>query len=117
MIRTMALVGLLAIPAAAADFSLAGKWKATFQQTWYCDKVAPVPVESFSFEILDAPALNRSVSSFSYHEANVTGSVTVRVKPPSPRPGQQITAISGLLIGAIVKNAKLGNGTTAQAAG
>ena len=112
MIRTLALVGLLALPAVAADFSLAGKWKADFQQTWYCDKPAPVPVESFSFEILDAPTLNSSLSSYSYHDANVTGSVTVRVKPGSTHPTSP--AISGLLIGAIVKKAKLADGSMAK---
>lgn len=112
MIRILTLVGLLAIPAAAVDFSLAGKWKATFEQAWYGDKPAPVQVEHFNFEIQDAPKLNASLPSYSYHDANVTGTVTVGVKPVSSHVTTQ--AISGLLIGAIVKNAKSADGTVAR---
>ena len=111
MIRTLAIVGLLAIPAGASDFNLEAKWKVTIQQTWSCDKPAPVSVESFSFEIQDAPLLNRSMSSYSYNDANVRGAVTIRLKPQSSSPQ---SPLSGLLIGAIVKNAKLANGAKAK---
>jgi hypothetical protein len=103
MIRTLVLVGVMVLPAVAADVSLTGKWKTDFEQALYCDKLAPAKITGFQFEILDAPYLNRSASSFDFKDANVTGTVTMTVMVPNSHPS---TVISGLIIGQIVKNAQ-----------
>ncbi len=104
MIRVLVLmVVMAAAPAFAADLSLTGKWKADTTQALSCDKLAPAEVTGFQFEIYDAPYFDRSVSSFDFTKANVTGSVTITLKVPNDHPA---TVISGLIVGEIVKNAK-----------
>jgi len=114
MVRTIALIALLAMPAAAVNLSLKGVWKATFDQARYCGEPAPVAMEQVRFDILEAPFWHIGVASFNYSAANVIGSVTMRVRPEGSHPE---TVISGLLVGELVKNTEIGSGATAKTAG
>jgi hypothetical protein len=115
MVRVIALIALSAIPAAAAvNLTLNGVWKATVDQAWYCGEPAPVAMEEFSFEILDAPVLTFGVQSFDYNAANVVAAVTIRVREQGSHPK---TVISGLLVGELVKDTRIGSGPTAKAVG
>src|SRR5450755_458933 len=111
MIRTMTVVllavAVLAIYASAADASLKGKWKATSEQAFNCDKPAAVQIEHIDFEIEEAPFFKlSSMPSFNYSGANVSGAVKVQIHLEHQRYPE--TIISGVLVGAMVKNAKGG---------
>jgi hypothetical protein len=119
MLRTMTLLGVLLLPvcfgsgcrepepshAVNAEPSLKGKWKTAPQQAWQCDKPAPVRYEEFTFEIAQSPLPNRSVSSFSYADANVTGTVAASIRFEK---SHATPVIFGRLIGAIVQHPSSG---------
>jgi len=104
MVRIIALLGVLAIPAAAAmDVSLQGTWKVTYKEAAsMCDKPAAT-IENLNFEISDAPYLNRAASSFKLGDANVEGTMSVQVHLEHQRYPE--TIVSGVLIGELVRNA------------
>lgn len=105
MISKIAVIVAMMLPAttSAVDLSLTGKWKAESAQVMSCDKPVPAAITEFQFDVLNAPYLNRSVSSPSFKDANVTATATMTIKPSDGPPS---TVISGLMIGQIVKNAR-----------
>lgn len=111
----LALLGLsMAIcachkPAPNPELSLKGAWNATTGQVTNCGKPAPVPVESASFVIQDAPLLNHGVSTFDFEKANVTGTVSVTLHMEKSHP---ISLAGGMLVGQIVNTGT--NGTRLQ---
>jgi hypothetical protein len=118
VIRTIALLALVAAPVLALDISLKGTWKPTLEQTWHCDEPASLAAEQFSFEIQQAPLLNSAFSSFNYTSADVIGYLALRVHLEHSYPAVAYsypdTLISGLLVGEIVRNTAIGSGAKAK---
>jgi hypothetical protein len=101
--HALAVLGLLVAPS-QAGFTLTGTWKPSSASAQSCDKPAPVQIREVEFEIKDAPYLNRAASSFSYKDANVTGSVSFTVGPDPKIMRRPMAVVFGLLIGQIVKS-------------
>jgi hypothetical protein len=114
MIPTLVFLGALAVPALlAVELSLKGVWQTNSVQVLYCDTPARLGAEQFSLEIQDAPIFNSAVSSFNYRSANVIGYLAMRVHLdrtyPKVEHSYPDTLISGLLVGEILQNAKIGS--------
>jgi hypothetical protein len=85
----------------APELSLKGTWTTTMKRVSNCGQPTPLSLAEATFEIQEAPLLNRAASSFNLEDANVTGVVTMRLRMQPDRP-RIIT--TGLLVGQIVRD-------------